>query len=70
MSGHPFGNPAHVDLRVQSRTVSFENPTGAAGTAGAAHDGRKGRPSRTIDPGERVVLADLDGHRAASGTSG
>ncbi|MFM2077935.1 MAG: hypothetical protein RJA49_1825 [Actinomycetota bacterium] len=61
MSGHAFGNPAHIDLQMRPRTVSFENPTGAAGSAGAAHGGRKGRPSRTVDAGERVVLADLDG---------
>ena len=61
MSGHAFGNPALVDLRMQPRTVSFENPTGAAGSAGATHGGRKGRPSRTVDAGERVVLADIDG---------
>ena len=55
------GNPAHIDLDHVPRTVTFENPTGAASAAGATHAGRKGSPSRTIDAGERIVLADIDG---------
>lgn len=54
-------NPAHIDPRLDARAVSFENPTGARGAGGTAHGGRKGAPSRTIAPGERVVLADLAG---------
>lgn len=61
MSDHPFGNPARIDLRQQARTISFENPTGARGAAGSSHGGRKGRPSAPVEPGERVVLADIDG---------
>jgi hypothetical protein len=41
--------------------VSFENPSGARGAGGAAHGGRKGAPLRRVAPGERVVLADLEG---------
>ena len=61
MSGNYFGDPARIDLRRRPRTVSFENPTGDAGTAGAAHGGRKGSPSRRLDIGERVVLAAIEG---------
>src|SRR5690606_37872136 len=41
--------------------VTFENPTGGRGMGGHAGGGRKGAPSRTVEPGERVTLADLDG---------
>jgi hypothetical protein len=54
-------NPAFIDPRLDSRAVSFENPTGARGSGGQAANGRKGAPSRRIRAGERVVLADLDG---------
>ena len=58
-------NPAYVDARLDSRAVTFENPTGARGAGGASHGGRKGSPSRRIAAGERVVLADLDGPGSA-----
>jgi len=54
-------DPAVVDLSLDSRSVSFENPTGARGAGGTAHGGRKGAPNRRIRAGERVVLADLEG---------
>jgi hypothetical protein len=54
-------NPAFVDPSLDSRAVTFENPTGARGAGGTAHGGRKGAPNRTLQPGETVVLADLDG---------
>jgi hypothetical protein len=54
-------NPSHIDASLDSRAVTFENPTGARGSGGAAHGGRKGRPSRRVEPGETVLLADLDG---------
>lgn len=50
-----------VDLSQRPRTISFENPTGAAAAGGSAAGGRKGAPYRMIAPGERVVLADIDG---------
>ena len=55
------GDPARIDLAHETRTVSFENPTGAKGEAGQAHGGRKGAPNRFLAPGEEVVLADLAG---------
>lgn len=54
-------NPAFIDTNLDSRAVTFENPTGARGAGGHAHGGRKGAPNRRIEPGERVVLADLEG---------
>ena len=54
-------DPSHIDLTLDSRAVTFENPTGARGAGGQSHGGRKGAPARIVEPGERVVLADLDG---------
>jgi Protein of unknown function (DUF2961) len=56
-----LANPAFIDTRLDSRAATFENPTGARGAGGTAYGGRKGAPSRRIEPGERVVLADLEG---------
>ena len=56
-----FDDPARIDLTLDSRSVSFENPTGARGAGGSAAAGRKGAPSRRLAPGEKVVLADLRG---------
>jgi hypothetical protein len=50
-----------VDIGLDSRAVSFENPTGDRGAGGTAAGGRKGAPSRRLRAGERVVLADLEG---------
>lgn len=46
---------------LDSRAVTFENPTGERGAGGRAAGGRKGAPSKDVQPGERVVLADLAG---------
>lgn len=46
---------------VETRWYSFENPTGQPGNGGRANEGRKGAASRTIGPGETVVLADIAG---------
>ena len=56
-----LANPAFIDPSIDARAATFENPTGARGAGGTAHGGRKGAPSRTIKPGERVVLADVAG---------
>jgi hypothetical protein len=52
---------SRIDLSLESRSVSFENPTGARGAGGRSHAGRKGSPFKEIEAGERVVLADLEG---------
>jgi hypothetical protein len=54
-------DPSFIDLSLDSRAVTFENPSGERGAGGRAHGGRKGAPSRRIEPGETVVLADLEG---------
>ena len=51
---------------LDSRSISFENPTGGKGAGGHAARpetgvGRKGRPSIVIDSGESVSLADIEG---------
>jgi hypothetical protein len=54
-------DPSRIDPSQQIRTLSFENPSGAAAAAGSAHGGRKGAPSALLAPGERVVLGDVEG---------
>src|SRR5215813_6787836 len=54
-------DPSHIDLSLDSRSATFENPTGARGAGGSAFSGRKGAPSVGLPPGTSVVLADLDG---------
>jgi hypothetical protein len=56
-----FGALSTIDTSLDSRAVTFENPTGARGAGGSAAGGRKGAPSRLVAGGERVVLADVDG---------
>ena len=56
-----FEDPALIDPALDSRAVTFENPTGARGAGGTEAGGRKGGPSRLVAPGETVVLADLAG---------
>ena len=50
---------------VESRSISFENITGAKGQGGKAASnlgvGRKGAPNRTIAPNETVTLCDVNG---------
>jgi hypothetical protein len=57
--------PYLLDTGLISRSICFENPTGAPGEGGKAASrlgvGRKGAPSRTIQPGETVVLCDIEG---------
>jgi hypothetical protein len=56
-----FDNPARIDTSLDSRSISFENPKGERGRGGTAAHGRKGSPSRMIQPGEKIVLADIEG---------
>ena len=56
-----FDHPARIDPNITSRSISFENPTGARGAGGTAYDGRKGAPNKRVQPGEKVVLASIDG---------
>jgi hypothetical protein len=54
-------DPSIIDLSLDSRAITFENPTGERGAGGRAGGGRKGAPFRSVAPGERVVLADVRG---------
>src|SRR5919112_6657594 len=56
-----LSNPAYIDASLDCRAATFENPTGARGAGGTAHGGRKGAPNKRLAPGEKVVLADIDG---------
>jgi hypothetical protein len=57
--------PYLLDTGLTSRSISFENPTGAPGQGGKASSnlgpGRKGAPNRIIEPGESVQLCDIEG---------
>ena len=57
--------PFVIDTPVESRSISYENPTGARGQGGTTASklgvGRKGRPCKTIAPGETSVLCDITG---------
>ncbi len=59
LRGHP-DVPYLLDIPVESRSISFENPTGAGGAGGKAASklgpGRKGSPSLDVKPGETVTL--------------
>ena len=52
---YALGMP-QMKKELDSRAISFENPTGARGASGTAHGGRKGSPNRRLSPGERVVF--------------
>lgn len=53
----------NLDVKIESRSISFENPTGEPGEGGKAASelgvGRKGAPNKRIQPGEEVVLCDI-----------
>src|SRR6516165_5762379 len=61
----PVREPYLLNTGLQSRSISFENPTGAPGQGGKAASklgvGRKGAASRSIKPGETVTLCDIEG---------
>jgi hypothetical protein len=60
-SDEPFLLPQSIE----SRSISFENPTGAKGAGGTAASrlgvGRKGSPARMIKPGDTVQLCNIEG---------
>lgn len=63
--GDVLHQPYLLDNGLISRSISFENPTGAPGEGGKAASnlgmGRKGAPARQIAPGETVSLCDIEG---------
>jgi hypothetical protein len=54
-------DPSTIDTSLDSRALTFENPTAARGAGGQARGGRKGAPARVLAPGEHVVLGELQG---------
>jgi hypothetical protein len=66
-NSEPKSNPSLYNLNMpeQSRSISFENPTGAPGEGGKTASnlgvGRKGFPAKNIEAGETVVLCDIQG---------
>jgi len=60
-----IAQPYRLDTDLISRSISFENPTGAPGEGGKAASnlgpGRKGSPRRVLKPGETVQLCDIQG---------
>ncbi len=54
-----------LQVPVDSRSISFENPTGDKGKAGTAPSkigiGRKGRPAKEFAPGQSYTLCDIQG---------
>jgi hypothetical protein len=61
----PIREPYRLDPKIQTRSISFENPQGEPGGGGKAASnlgvGRKGAPAREIKPGETVTLCDISG---------
>lgn len=57
--------PYAVDTTLESRSISFEHPTGARGAGGQAASplgiGRKGAPAKMLAAGEEVQLCDIEG---------
>lgn len=66
-SGVPdvVGAPYQLDVGLQSRSITAENPGGKKGLGGRAAsrlgEGRKGSPNIVIGPGETATLVDIDG---------
>jgi len=60
-----MAEPYLLDTGLVSRSISFENPTGAPGeggkTASRLGEGRKGSPMITLKTGEDVQLCDIQG---------
>jgi len=60
-----IAQPYRLDTGLLSRSISFENPTGAPGAGGKAASrlgaGRKGSPMRNVRPGQTVPLCDIGG---------
>ena len=51
----------HKREDIQTRWISFENPTGAVGNGGKTNKGMKGNAYETIKPHESKTLCDFDG---------
>lgn len=58
-------SPFIIDTGLESRSISFENPTGERGAGGKKASplgvGRKGSPAKGLAPGQEVRLCDIEG---------
>ncbi|MEN6385526.1 MAG: glycoside hydrolase family 172 protein [Phycisphaerales bacterium] len=58
-------NPYIVNVPIESRSITAENPTGEKGKGGMTASnigvGRKGRALLNIDPGEKITLCEIKG---------
>jgi hypothetical protein len=54
-------DPACIDLDLDCRSISFENPTGGRGAGGTAFAGRKGAPAKLLPVDHKEILAEIDG---------
>ena len=63
--GDLVDRPYMLNTGLLSRSISFENPTGAPGAGGKAASklgvGRKGAPAITLKAGQEVQLCDIEG---------
>jgi hypothetical protein len=63
--GDVLSEPYLLDTGLVSRSICFENPTGAPGQGGKAASklgvGRKGAPAIDLKPGQEVQLCDIKG---------
>jgi hypothetical protein len=61
----PVEEPYIVNTPIESRSISFENPTGEKGKGGMAASkigvGRKGAALKNPNPGQTLTLCDIDG---------
>jgi len=64
-TGDLIGEPYLLDTGLVSRSICFENPTGAPGEGGKTASnlgvGRKGSPAITLTAGQEVQLCDIQG---------
>ena len=65
MDGDLISKPFLLDTGLETRSISFENPTGERGAGGKAENplgvGRKGAPAQRLQPGQEVQLCDIEG---------
>ena len=56
-----IADPSYIDTTLDSRSISFENPSGARGSGGTTGGGRKGAAAQILAPGDTVILAEIAG---------
>ncbi len=65
VAGDPADLPYLVNVPQETRSISFENPTGQKGKGGMAASkigvGRKGAALKNLNPGQTVTLCDFEG---------